>query len=239
MTTSKAHMPDGPRKLLDMFIKDLKTFDPGEIHIMAIYMGIPWKRVSHGELCGNIAEKLLLVHSESLPDTDKSKCIRYHQKFTVAQITKIRRKIYRQFSRFKNSVADMTTDDLHDLFKAYDNECFFGDLQKYMRDAQFTIRFRTSGEPTFTTEGICTTSCDYIMTIPIEPFRTINGPTNVAGHICKDQLECLQRVIEHEMTHLIIFMLCGDSFVMNQHNELFMKMVSDLFGHTDHRHYIF
>ena len=134
----------------------------------------------------------------------------------------------------------MTSKDLHNVFTQYDKLCFDGDIEKYVSEANFTLKFRTSGEDTFTTEGICIQKiCDYIVTIPIKYFRNVNGITNVAGHLCKDQLECLLRVIEHELAHLIIFMFCGDQFITDQHGELFMNIVKDLFGHTDFRHYIF
>ena len=116
----------------------------------------------------------------------------------------------------------------------------FSEYTDISNKGKFTLKFKTSGEDTFTTEGICTHKvCDYVVTIPIAYFKGVNGITNVAGHMCKDQLECLLRVIEHELVHLIIFMFCGDPFITDQHGELFMNMVGDLFGHTDFRHYIF
>jgi hypothetical protein len=155
-------------------------------------------------------------------------------------LDEIRGEIYELFKEYSDSVSKLGGKDLGELFNAYDERCLNGDVQKYMKDVGYSLEFKTAGEPTFTTEGICTLNgCDYVITIPIGYFKDIKGTTNVAGHLCKDQLECLMRVMEHELVHLLIFVYCKDIFITDQHGPLFMNLANDMFRHTDHRHYIF
>lgn len=219
---------------------DLLNYPNDHVKILAKNMQIKdCENIPHDKLCKYIAEKLIYINSETAP-TDNGKCERYTKKLTEDEITDIRQKVYKRFKKFKNSVPEMSTSDLHEMLKMYDDLCFDGDVQKFMKKADYDLEFRTTGEETFTTEGICTfKKCRYLITIPTHYFTKKGGITIVAGHECRDQLECLLRVIEHEMTHLIIFMFCSDPFITDQHGPLFMNMVYDLFGHTDHRHYIF
>ena len=249
----QATMDNGPQELtaefnkrVEIAKKDLLTYPDHQIKILAKYLQIKdCDEKQKKPLCKEIAFKLMYAHSGQLPE-DAKKCSRYTRKITPDELAKIRKTVYKKWDRFKNSVTEMTAEELHDFFNMYDNLCFDGDIQKFITEAKFSLKFKTFGESTFTTTGICMPSgsngdqiCDYTITIPIEFFKNAKKPTNVAGHMCNDQLECLQRVIEHEMVHLIIFMFCTDRFITDQHGELFMNMVKDLFGHTDYRHYLF
>jgi hypothetical protein len=229
--------------------KDLQKYSDKELRILAKRMKIKTllvgfleksRKAVRDELCYKIAQKIIYINSKKPPLVEKNKCSRYRKKLTAEEIAEIRKTAYDTFKRFKDSVGSMTVSDLQKLFSLYDKLCFNGDVEKYIKDANFSLKFKTSGEQTFTTEGICTHRvCNYTMTIPTAYFKNVHGPTIVAGQSCKDQLDCLLRVIEHELVHLIIFMFCGDSFITDQHGELFMNMVERLFGHTDYRHYIF
>ena len=227
-------------EITKLFYQDLKKYPQDKITNLAKYMKLSSKNITIDDLCFELAKKLAYVNTDRLPDDQDPKCKRYNKKFTQKEIAKIRSEIYNKFIRFKNSVSSMTSKELHDLFIMYDKLCFNGEIYDYIKQKKFSLTFKTSGEDTFTTEGICTFQiCEYIITIPIHYFDKVNGITNVAGHMCNDQLECLLRVMEHELVHLIIFIFCGDIFVADQHGPLFMNMVRNLFHHTDHRHYIF
>lgn len=169
-----------------------------------------------------------------------SKCQDYNKKISASNITKYRKIIYDKFSKFKNSVSNVSSRDLQKMFELYDH-CFFqSSISEFIEQSHFVLQFKTTGEPTFTTEGTCTSKkCKYVVTIPTHHFNKVNGITNVAGHLCKDQLECLQRVLEHEIVHLIVFIFCNDTFMTDHHGTLFMKIAKNVFAHTDHRHYIF
>ena len=169
----------------------------------------------------------------------KELCYRYKKKFDEKTLAAKRVKIYDKFIAKKDAFYLMKSNDIKDIFSEYDRVFFDGGLAKYINGSDFTLIFKTSGEPTFTTEGFCfRKKCEYTMTIPVSFFKNVKGLTNVAGQMCKDQLECLQRVIEHEICHLIVFMFCGDPLETEQHGKLFMEIVSDLFSHTDPNHYL-
>lgn len=227
------------KKQVDMSATDLLNYSDTEIKNLASFVGIT-KFESKEQLTKDIAEKLVYVNSNTIPNDTNAKCTKYRRKLTLEQITAIREKIYQQFIKFKDSVTEMSGDNLRGMFIMYDDLCFDGDIRKFMTNAGYTLQFRTSGEETFTTEGICTMgTCKYFVTIPVAYFKDVDGPTNVAGQMCNDQLDCLLRVIEHELVHLLIFMFCSDTFITDQHGPLFMNMVKNLFHHTDYRHYIF
>jgi len=208
-----------------------------DLDLLADYMSIN-QRSSSSELKEQIVQKFEYVYSNNIPN---SKCMSFTKKFSQKDLETIRSKIYQIYKKYEQSVYKMSEKDLYDIFQIYDTSVFDGNIEKYVSDSNFKLTFRKEGEPTFTTEGICAfEKCEYIVTIPLSHFNGINGIKNVAGHLCKNQLECLVRVIEHEIVHLIIFMHCNqDLFVTNQHGDLFMTLVKDLFGHTDYRHYMF
>ena len=175
-------------------------------------------------------------------DEPNGKCARYTGAFHHKNIHAIRDQIYSKFRRFKDSVYTMTEGDIRDMFLMYDNLYFDGDMTEFMKNHKYTLEFRvsTKTESTFVTEGFCNQRiCNYTMTIPVDFFKGVKGRTNVAGQWCDDQLSCLQRVLEHELSHLIVFIFCADPTESDQHGKLFMKIVRDLFEHTDFRHYIF
>lgn len=229
-------------------IADLQTYPIQNVRLLAKQMGIQGCDVKDDEqICRIVAQKLIYIHSNTIPFVDQGMCSKYTKKLSNSKLKKVRSKIYKKFNGFKDSVSSMTSDDLHKMFQMYDDLCFDNSIQDYITDKEFTLKFALSGEDTFTTEGVCTAKrsdtkamkCDYVITIPIHFFDLVKGKTLIAGQECNDQLECLQRVMEHELVHLIIFMFCGDEFITNQHGDLFMSTVHDLFRHTDYKHYIF
>lgn len=257
---NQPHVPDVDEdfsRLLQCGINDLKTFNMDDLKLLASFMGVAF--VGDGdtdnydidggdrdELIETIAPKMLFVYGNGLQMLNRKKCENYARKVSKEELHNARTKIYNRFAEYRNSVTSFTSNELVEMFKMYDELIFKGDIKKYITESDFTLHLKTKGEKTFTTEGICITNkCVYTITIPIHHFRHVRGVhngggmTNVAGQMCKDQLECLLRVMEHEITHLIIFMFCGDPFATEQHGELFKTTAKNLFHHTDHRHYMF
>ena len=72
-----------------------------------------------------------------------------------------------------------------------------------------------------------------IATTPL--FATFSDePTAVvSGIICHDRLEALQRIMEHEMVHLVEMLLWNDS---NCSAQPFKGVVNRFFGHTESNH---
>ena len=180
------------------------------------------------------------IDFDNYDETLVKSCKPYYKKFTDQQIKQKTTKIYNIYKQFKDSVKNLSVTDLENILNLYDDEFFDGKIKKYMKNNDYKLVIKTDGEPTFTTEGFCVNNkCSYTITFPLKKFKFENLSVLVGGIDCKDQLECLQRAIEHELTHLIIFMFCGDHVVADKHEELFMNMVSNYFRHNDFRHYIF
>ena len=72
-----------------------------------------------------------------------------------------------------------------------------------------------------------------IATTPLfETFRT-PGAASVGGVQCHNRLQALQRIMEHEMVHLIELLLTNDS---NCSAQPFKRIVRSFFGHTQSKH---
>ncbi|MDA8563283.1 hypothetical protein N9L06_02405 [Mariniblastus sp.] len=72
-----------------------------------------------------------------------------------------------------------------------------------------------------------------VATTPLfETFRTA-GAASVGGVKCDNRLQALQRIMEHEMVHLIELLMTDDS---NCSAEPFRRIVRNFFGHTQSKH---
>lgn len=146
--------------------------------------------------------------------------------------------IYKKYKHILNKVSTIDSETLMNLFKDYDDIFFEGDISRNISDLNYSLIFKTDNIHTFTTEGTCSNSiCDYTITLPVSKI-IVDSPKIVAGHSCVTDLDCLLRVMEHEMSHLIIFMFCSD-IMDGVHGTLFQKFVKDHFNHTDYYHDIF
>jgi hypothetical protein len=64
-------------------------------------------------------------------------------------------------------------------------------------------------------------------------FRHVDRPVTVGGLTCRDRLEALQRIFEHELLHLAEFLAWGRS---NCSEERFHHLSRQIFGHAGVRH---
>lgn len=70
-------------------------------------------------------------------------------------------------------------------------------------------------------------------TLLFHTFQDVDRPIVVCGLPCGDRLEALQRVMEHELVHLIEMLIWTKSSCSAAR---FQAIASRFFGHTDHRH---
>ena len=66
-----------------------------------------------------------------------------------------------------------------------------------------------------------------------QTFRDVDRPVRVCGRLCVDRMEAMQRILEHEMIHLIEMLVWIDS---NCAAAQFQGIAGRMFGHTEHRH---
>lgn len=70
-------------------------------------------------------------------------------------------------------------------------------------------------------------------TLLFQTFEDVNRPVVVTGHACRNRLEAMQRIVEHEFTHLV------EMLVWNQGNcsePRFQSIAKRYFAHTDYHH---
>jgi len=70
-------------------------------------------------------------------------------------------------------------------------------------------------------------------TLLFQTFEDVDRPVIVTGRRCSDRLEAMQRVAEHEMTHLVEMLIWNTG---NCSQPRFQSIAHRYFGHTDYRH---
>jgi hypothetical protein len=139
----------------------------------------------------------------------------------------------------------ISSEDLGMLFQVTDEHFFEGTVGRICeRRACKPLSFRLSTR--MTNSGGMTTMQSFkrgrnapvqfeiaIATTPL--FSSFRNDSNavVSGVRCSDRLQALQRIMEHEMVHLVEMLLWNDS---NCAAGQFKGIVSRLFGHTESNH---
>jgi len=133
-------------------------------------------------------------------------------------------------------------DDLRLLFDGYDEQFFGGLFRRILGDAE--LWFRLSQRMTTRGGSIATYAPrgkpdqrHFELTVSsvllFSAFRDDEEPMTLAGMLCRDRLEALQRILEHEMVHLVELLLWEKSSCSA---ERFQSIATRLFGHTTFRH---
>jgi hypothetical protein len=159
------------------------------------------------------------------------KCPKFE--YTDEYIEKHRKLIYPYSEKF---FKNPTIKNLEKIFQNY-NKYFFNN---YLIKSSIKVTFKLSGLPTFNTQGYCfRTSCNYTITIPLSILKKIKGPTKIAGILCNDPPDCLLKIMEHELTHLLLFVWCNDTSISDSHGKLFKDTVYKMFRHITTNHEIY
>ena len=134
--------------------------------------------------------------------------------------------------------------DLESLFDQYDSIFFQGLLVKSL--GRIPLRFRlsrrlTSAAGTTTKRSkrklFGTAVVDFEITISttllFQTFGDVDRVVTASGVECRDRLDALQRVFEHELIHLAEMLVWSDS---NCAASRFQGIARGLFGHREHTH---
>ncbi|QDV84444.1 hypothetical protein [Planctomycetes bacterium TBK1r] len=70
-------------------------------------------------------------------------------------------------------------------------------------------------------------------TLLFQTFEDVSRPIEVAGCVCHDRLEAMQRIAEHEFVHLIEMLIWNDG---NCSEARYQSIAHRYFGHTDYQH---
>ena len=151
--------------------------------------------------------------------------------------------------RSGNFVAIHVT-DLRLLFEAYDSEFFDGLLGRMLEeDCGGKITLRLSDRMTRAAGKTIrrhvrrragwrvVAAAEYEIAIStlllFQTFDDIDRPVTVTGLVCRDRLEALQRIFEHELIHLAEFLAEGKSSCAQ---DQFQSLSRAIFGHASSVH---
>jgi hypothetical protein len=128
------------------------------------------------------------------------------------------------------------------LFDQYDTHFFAGHLRLALDTTPLHFRLsqrmtNAGGRTTHFTHRV-TRAHWYEITVSaavlFSSFRgTEHRPMTCCGIVCRDRLDGLMRVMEHEMAHLIEMLLWGDSSCRKHR---FHSLTRRFFGHTAYQH---
>lgn len=135
--------------------------------------------------------------------------------------------------------------DLEFLFERYDETFFDGLLAETIHRSETPISFRVSKR--MTKVGGTTTryrlarsagpQASYEIavssTLLFSTFYDVQRPIMVTGVECRDRVECLQRIFEHELIHLTEMLIWDDSSCSRQR---FQSLAFQFFTHTEATH---
>ncbi len=135
--------------------------------------------------------------------------------------------------------------DLRRMFDLYDDLFFAGACRKMLGEMPLTFRIsprmtlaagKTMRHEHFTPQGL-PFYCEYeiVVSSPLlmQTFCGEEREATVSGLVCRDRLEALQRVMEHEMVHLLEMLLWHNS---NCGAARFQGIAERFFLHTHHTH---
>ena len=132
--------------------------------------------------------------------------------------------------------------DLELLFARYDNEFFDGQIKKTlgMIPLEFGLSKRmtsSGGKTAYYTDRTSGRRRYEISVSTTVLFECFDGedhrPITASGIICRDRLDALQRVMEHELVHLIEMLLWNKSSCSQSR---FHSITKRFFGHTENKH---
>ena len=135
--------------------------------------------------------------------------------------------------------------DLEHLFDSYDERFFDGACRRALGDAPLTFRLskrmtQAAGKATrlqHRDRQTKATSTEYEIavstTLLFQTFHDVDRPIVMSGIECRDRLEALQRIFEHELVHLIEFLIWQRSSCSAKR---FQSVANRFFSHTEHTH---
>ncbi len=135
--------------------------------------------------------------------------------------------------------------DLQRMAELYDRRFFDEHCLTIAR--HFGIQFRwskrmtsTGGKTVRTTQldrksGTTKVQYEIVLSAPLlfQTFGDLKRPIRVTGMLCSNRLQAMQRILEHELIHLVEMLVWQDSCCAAAR---FQSIAGRLFGHTEHKH---
>jgi len=139
--------------------------------------------------------------------------------------------------------------DVGYIFRLYDEVFFQNQIKEKVNISGGELKYYAS-ERTSGAGGVCSINyseekCIYYLDVSPNIINTIfrqnkEGLSDAAGIGCKDRLECLQLIMEHQIIHLLMiiweYFSDPDDEIYGTHGKLFQCMSREYFGHTIFEH---
>lgn len=148
---------------------------------------------------------------------------------------------YMEHVNFTSSSAS----DLQNMAELYDQHFFGGNCLPLAR--HFGLHFRWSNRMTSNGGKTVRTSnvdratkspkihYEIVLSAPLlfQTFSDLRRPIRVTGVLCNNRLQAMQRIMEHELVHLVELLVWDQSCCAAPR---FQGIAHRLFGHTEHKH---
>ena len=160
-----------------------------------------------------------------------------------------RREIYEQMLLTSRSMdgpnfAKVSREDVSRLIRMYDDRFFGGKIvpTAAAEGLTFDVSSRMTSiagklvtqYPQNSYEGLRKFSLVLSSTLLFQTFEEVTSrPIEVAGCVCHDRLEAMQRIAEHEFVHLVEMLIWNDG---NCSEARFQSIATRYFGHRDYQH---
>ena len=169
--------------------------------------------------------------------------LRFDAETVAARTARIHQLVLEQSGHMREgNFTSIATGDLVCLFDLYNVDFFGGLLKQLLQQRGTPLFFKLSrrmtsaggktylyhrhGRPTHYEIGISTT-------LLYQTFADVQRTVRVNGLVCKDRLEALQRIFEHELLHLLELLVWGRSSCAESN---FKALAGNIFAHSDTTH---
>ena len=151
------------------------------------------------------------------------------------------REIYHQILQSSKNITEgnftrIGTDDLRTIFELYDRS-FFDNFfaTNYGGKISFHLskRMTSAGGKTLYRKGTKTFEIGLSTTLIFQSFHDGDREVKVNGVVCRDRLEAVLRIFEHEMIHLLEFALFEKSSCSQPQYKILSR---NIFNHSDVMH---
>ena len=190
----------------------------------------------------DLSEVISLNHMLNKKETPLPE-IHYSQKEILAKTNKIYMNLLNYSERFsEGNFTEISVEDLKFLFEQYNKEFFSGLFEDLLnKEAKCKLVFRLSSRMTksggSTSKIIKKDQTIYKISVSsyllFQSFSDIKRTIKISGITCKDRIEALQRIFEHELIHLLELLIKGDSSCSS---DSFKILAKQIFLHTDNKH---
>ena len=141
----------------------------------------------------------------------------------------------------EKKLVDIDEDDLNSLFYLYDSVFFGNKINDYMKSNNYVFNLTASSRlksyAGLFKARIYRNTSKFSIEIAVKlinkQFKVDKSPVYVGGLECIDRIELSQRILEHEISHLLEYIVWNET---GDNNKRFKDILSKLWGHKENWH---